>query len=216
MDDTFSLTERASFNIENTLLQRMGRPPMSEKIHLETWEQPLSKALPKRSPGVDVDAFRTAYLPIIEEYTRSGKLEVIADDNYAALDELAELGAQLIVLTSRTHEKIQHMLEPDHILGKRVKAFYHRGNVRFRKPDPRVFDKLLKDTGLLPEQCVYVGDAIKDANAAKGAGLYFIASLESGLRKKEDFAGVPVDVFINSFPEVVSAVQTLNNLAATW
>ncbi len=35
-----------------------------------------------------------------------------------------------------------------------------------------------------------------DAQAAKGAGLKCVITLESGLRKKEDFAGFNVDFFI--------------------
>lgn len=215
IDDTFSLTEAVSFEIENAILQRMGQAPMSRKVHLETWEQPLSKALAIRSPGTDAEAFKAAYFPLIDEYTRSGKLDIIPDANYEALDKLAELDKTLMILTSRTHKRVMHMLEPNHLLAGRVKAFYYRDNLRFRKPDPRVFDELLKDTGLLPEHCVYVGDAVKDCQAAKGAGLHFIACLESGLRQQQDFAGVPVDIFIDKFPDVVSAVQSLDGSTTT-
>lgn len=210
IDDTFSLTEAVSFEIENTILQRMGRPPMSRKVHLETWEQPLSKALAIRSPGTDLDTFKAAYLPLIDEYTKSGKMDIIPAANYEALDKLVEFDKTLMVLTSRTHDRMIRLLEPSHLLAKRIKAFYYRDNLRFRKPDPRVFDQLLENNGLLPEQCVYVGDAIHDGKAAKGAGLRFIACLESGLRQREDFASIPVDIFIYKFPEVVSAVQSLD------
>lgn len=215
IDDTFSLTEAASFGIENSILERMGKPPMSRKVHLNTWERPLSEALAIRAPGIDVEAFRTAYLPLIEEYTRSGELEVISEANYTALDKLAEFGMSLMVLTSRDHNRIRHMLDPSHPLSHKVEAIYYQDNLTYRKPDPRIFDGLLADTGLLPEQCVYVGDAIRDGQAAKGAGLYFIANLESGLRQKQDFVGIPVDLFIRAFPDVVRAVRSLNSSSVT-
>lgn len=59
---------------------------------------------------------------------------------------------------------------------------------------------------------MYVGDAISDAIASKGAGLHFIASLESGLRTRKDFADYNVDVFIDTFSEVVAAVSEIERL----
>lgn len=209
LDDTFSLTEAVSFDIENALLNQMGRPPMSRKVHLETWERPLAEALQIRSPGIDAAVFKALYDSLLSEYAPLGRLENISEENYKALDVLTALGKTLIVLTSRTRARLKHILEPDHALFGRIKAFYYRENSKFRKPDPRVFDELLDKTGLLPEQCVYVGDSLHDAKAAKKAGLYFIASLESGLRQEEDFEGFPVDVFIRKFPDVVTAVQHL-------
>ena len=63
---------------------------------------------------------------------------------------------------------------------------------------------------ILPEECVYVGDTPGDARAAKGRGMHFIASLESGLKRKEDFDGLLVDLFIPRFVDVVEAVRSLD------
>lgn len=210
IDDTLSLTEAVSFEIENSILKQMGRKPMSRNVHLQTWEQPLSKALSIRSPGTDLDAFKTAYWSQIADYTKSGKMDVIPNSNYQALDKLAELDKTLFILTSRTHDQMIHLLKPNHPLAGRIKSFYYQDNLDYRKPDPRVFDDLLKDNDLLPKQCVYVGDSFRDAQAAKQAGLFFIASLESGLRQRQDFANVTVDVFIDKFTGAARAVQSLD------
>ena len=48
----------------------------------------------------------------------------------------------------------------------------------FRKPDPRVFEPLCKKTETIDvakNEIVYVGDDIRDFEAAKGAGIHFIA-----------------------------------------
>jgi phosphoglycolate phosphatase-like HAD superfamily hydrolase len=119
------------------------------------------------------------------------------------------MGTRLFVLTSRTHGEVKHMLEPDHFLASRIEAFYHKDNTKFHKPDPRVFDELLAAHDLKPQDSVYVGDSVGDAIAAKQARLHFIASLESGLRQKEDFDGHQVDRFIYRFPEIVDAVVEL-------
>jgi phosphoglycolate phosphatase len=82
--------------------------------------------------------------------------------------------------------------------------------MQFHKPDPRAFSGLLNDTGFEPEECVYVGDSLSDAQTANDAGLHFIASLESGLRQEQDFAKLVVDRYVHTFPEVVDAVISLD------
>lgn len=208
-DDTLCLTEAACFDMENETLVAMGRTPMPRDLHVSTWGQPLFDAITVRSPGIEVEAFKAAYHPIIAEYTKSGKLDTVPQANYKALDKLTAMGKMLLVLTSRTHGELKHLLEPDHMLASTIKAFYYKDNMQYHKPDPRAFDELLTDNGLLAENCVYVGDSVSDAVASKEAGLKFVASLESGLRQKSDFMPEQVDAFIYTFPDIVSAVEEL-------
>lgn len=210
VDDTLCLTEAASFELENTALIRMGREPMPRSIHIATWGKPLFEAIVTRSPGVDVEAFKVEYHPAIAEFIADGRLDAIPEENYVALDSLIEAGMQIMLLTSRTHGEFRHILEPDHLLASRVTAFYYKDNMQFHKPDPRAFDELLQAHNLLPESCIYVGDSPSDAQASNEAGLHFIASLESGIRQRQDFDGFRVDGFINRFPEVVNAVAQIN------
>jgi len=209
LDDTLCLTEAACFELENDVLKQMGRQPMSRNIHLSTWGRPLFEALSDRSPGLDVAEFKRFYRPAIDKYIQAGKLDKISAENYRTMDALLELNKHLFVLTSRTHEELFHMLEPDHQLAKKVTAFYCRDNMEFHKPDPRAFDKLLDENDLTQDECVYIGDSVGDAVAAKDAGLHFIASLESGLRTKSDFSGISVDRFIEKFSDLLGVIQGL-------
>ncbi|MFG2053000.1 HAD family hydrolase [Micromonospora sp. NPDC048930] len=210
VDDTLCLTEAVCFELENEVLAALGRPPMSRAVHLATWGEPLLDAMPKRSPGLDVGQFDAAYRPVLRRYVVGGRLDVVAPENLRALDQLVRAGRRLMLLTSRTEAEVEHMLAPDHVLAERVDAVYHAGNTRFGKPDPRVFDELLAATGLAPEQCVYVGDSPGDAQAAGGAGLHFVACLQSRVRTREDFDARHVSAFIQTFPELVDAVGRLD------
>ena len=212
-DDTLCLTEENCFELENEVLIRMGREPMSREIHLKTWGKPLFETISTRSPGLDVNEFSRNYHQVIEEYVSSGKLDAIPKPNLAALDTLSANGKQLMILTSRTHVELKHILEPAHALAKRIDAFYYKDNMEFHKPDPRAFAELLKHHSLLPGDCVYVGDSISDADAANEAGLKFICSLESGIRSKVDFKNHCVDAFIHAFPDVVKVVKELDSLS---
>ncbi|MCA9325167.1 HAD family hydrolase [Candidatus Saccharibacteria bacterium] len=209
-DDTLCLTEEGCFGLENETLRRMGREPMSREIHMQTWGQLLGDAIQLRSPGIDLDEFWRQMPTVHEEFIAHGLVDVVTEENIVALDRLASLGKRLMVLTSRTETEVRHLLDPDHHLAGRLTAFYHKDNMEFHKPDPRAFQVIERDHGLSPQQCVYVGDNPSDAAAANGAELFFIANLESGIRSREDFAGYRVDQFVNTFPDVVSAVQELD------
>ncbi len=210
-DDTLCLTEVASFELENTVLARMGRQPMDRSKHIENWGQPIFEAITTRSPGVDVENFEKLFYPTLEEFIADGRIDVVPPENYQVLDRLALAGKQIMVLTSRNYGELKHILDPDHLLSRSVTAFYHRDNMDYHKPDPRAFDKLLDAHGLSPGQCVYVGDSPSDAHASNGAGLYFVANLESGIRQEKDFVNYRVDAFIQRFPDLVEVIDQIEN-----
>lgn len=87
---------------------------------------------------------------------------------------------------------------------------YYKENMQYHKPDPRAFAHIEELHGLKPEECVYVGDQPGDAAAAKGAGLFFIANLEEGIRTREDFTEFAVDDFVDTFAGVPTAISQLN------
>lgn len=209
VDDTLCLTEAASFDLENEVLARMGRPPMPRTVHLSTWGEVLLDAMPHRSPGLDLRRFADLFPVVHREYLDAGKLDVIPAENLEALDTLVSGGRTVMLLTSRTETEVEHMLAPEHVLAGRVSAAYHQGNTRFRKPDPRVFDELLADTGFTPAECVYVGDSPGDAVAAGGAGIRFIACLQSGVRRLDEFDPRYVTTSIPTFPDLVEAITPL-------
>lgn len=209
IDDTLVLTEATCFNLENDVLRLIGREPMSRGIHRSTWGRPLLDAMKDRSPGIDIGDFASVYQQVMSEYISEGRLDAIPEDNLKTLDRLAQSGRQLMLLTSRSEQEVAHFLAPDHPLAARIGAIYHSGNMRYRKPSPFAFDELLTDHRLLPSQCVYVGDSPSDAAAAKGAGLYFIACLQGGLRSSVDFSDYDVDAFIETFPDLLHAIDHL-------
>lgn len=214
-DDTLCLTEEACFYLENEVLRRIGAKPFERALHISTWGQPLFEAIKVRSPGVDVAAFRETMAQAQLEWVDEGKIDVITPANLAAIDALLADGKEVFVLTARTHEEVVHFLEPEHDLSKRIKQLYYRDVMLFHKPDPRAFDTLLSDHILKPSECVYVGDSLTDAEAAKGAGMHFVACLEAGIRTRADFSIHPVDAFIDRFADLPATVALLGTEAAS-
>ena len=209
VDDTLCLTEAASFELENDVLALLGRPPMTREVHLRTWGEPLLEAMPHRSPGLDLDRFAELFPTVHQQYLADGRLDVIPPENLRALDRLVADGRSVLLLTSRAEAEVRHLLEPDHALAGRIAGAYHQGNTRFRKPDPRAFDELIAQTGHRPEQCVYVGDSPGDALAAGGAGIRFVACLQSGVRRLDEFDPRYVTAAVDTFPEILPVIGGL-------
>lgn len=211
LDDTLCMTEQVSFAMENEALRRIGRQPMSRELHTANWGKPLYEAILERSPGIDVTEFRPVFEAVLTEFVSEGKLDDIPVKNLEALQTLDKQGMILEVVTSRTLEEVAHLLEPSHMLQRHIKVFRHRDNTQFHKPDPRVFAYIEAELGLRPEECLYVGDSVGDAAASLGAGLHFVANMESGIRTQADFKDYPDTIFVAEFPDVVDVVRKLRS-----
>lgn len=209
-DDTLCMTMQACYKIDNALVQQLGHPSISKEIYQQTWGLDYDIATSLRAPGIDVNQFRKLLAQELPKYIQSGEYDAISDERIAVLKKLREQGKKVLVLTNRDVLELQHILHPEHKLAELVEAFYYKSNMKYHKPDPRAFAHIESEHRWKPHECVYVGDSVGDAVAAKGAGLHFIASLESGLRKKSDFKSCPVDDFIYHLSELPDAISKID------
>lgn len=206
-DDTLCMTEEICFHIENETAKKLGYSPMTREAHLKNWGKPLELAITERVPGIDVKKFMQEIEHIHQKYINQGKMDAITKENLQFLDDVKKSGRKLAIVTSRSLQEAQHLLHENHPLNSRIERFYHKDNSAFHKPDPRVFDQVLTDFSVKPENAIYIGDAVTDGISAKGAGLHFVALLESGLRTKEDFASIHVDFFATSLTEIFNYIE---------
>lgn len=213
VDDTLCMTEEACFHLENDAASRMGFAPMARSIHQKNWGHPLEDAVKERFPGIDAPKFVEVLAGLIPEYVNAQKMDVITTSNLAVLDSLRASGFSIAVVTSRSLREVEHFLAQDHPLHGRIDAFYHKDNTKYQKPNPQVFDEVISEFQITPSEAIYVGDSVGDAQSAKAAGLYFIGSLESGLRTEQDFLGLEVDEFVDSFTNLVPAVEAISKRA---
>lgn len=207
VDDTFIPTEEACFIIENAVAQSMGFAPMTRETHQRNWGVHLEEALLERFPGIDRKAFIERVALVLPGYVERGEIDQIPQENLDTLDVLIDRGKRLAILTSRTLDEARHLVDPKHHLNSRVEKFYHRDNSLFYKPDPRAFHQPLIDFGIDPSRAAYAGDTLNDGRASTGAGLQFIASLESGLKTEENFSSIKVAAFINKFTDLRHVIK---------
>jgi phosphoglycolate phosphatase len=206
-DDTLSLTEDACFKIENHIATKMGFPPMTREAHQKNWGVPLRKAILERIPGIDAEEFIEIHKQVLPDFLAKGEADTISEENIETLKKLKALGKHMAILTSRTFNEARHLLDENHLINRYIEKIYHMDNMKFHKPDPRAFNKALENFGVTPKETVYVGDSTTDGISAKGAGIHFIALLESGLSKKEDFKTIHVDFFAQTFPEILTYIE---------
>jgi len=207
-DDTLSLTEEACFHLENHIATKMGFSPMKRETHLRNWGKPIKEAIKERFPKIDVDTFMENLEETLPQFVKRNEIDIINDLNLNVLDKLRTLNRKLAILTSRTISEVKHLMHVAHPLSRRIDTFYHRDNTKHIKPDPRVFEKALNEFEVKPVDAVYIGDSLSDAISAKGAGLHFIALLESKIRTRADFNGLDVDFFAETFSQIIGYIQT--------
>lgn len=210
-DDTLSMTEDAFFGIENHVAQTMGFEPMTREAHRKNWGRPIQKAIVERIPGIDPDEFLKRLGEILPEFVKTGQADTISDENIRTLEALKKSGRRLAILTSRKTAEARHLLDENHHINRLVEKIYHADNLEFLKPDPRAFRQGLADFNTMPDEAVYVGDSVSDGISAKGAGLHFIALLESGLRSKKEFEATEVDYFAEKFADITAYIDAQGN-----
>lgn len=154
LDETLSMTEEVSFRMENEALKRMGLAPMSRAVHKDTWGMPLMQAIHKRSPGVDTEKFKKLHTKVLAEFVAKDQIDVFSKENINAIDQLILQDKKVIILTSRDHLEVQHLLSPTNILAGRIESFYYKDNMQYHKPDPRAFEHIEAKHGWLPEESV--------------------------------------------------------------
>ena len=60
--------------------------------------------------------------------------------------------------------------------------------VKLQKPDPKIFKKIIKNTGFTAEECIFIDDLEKNCEGASKAGMYSIVfynnnQLKNNLKK---------------------------------
>mgnify|MGYP001577016244 CR=1 FL=1 len=95
-------------------------------------------------------------------------------------------GYKLGLLSSKTRILMYPHLKQINLSTKYFKFIYSADDVKFHKPDPKVFSKAKNKLKLKDREILYVGDSIYDFIAAKKAKLNFAAVL-TGHHKKNDF-----------------------------
>jgi len=209
-DDTLCLTEEACFRLENEIAAQLGFGPMTRAVHQANWGKPLKNAIQERIPGIDAEAFMELFPKISKKYVEQGTFDHVPEENLAILRQLREKGYKIVIQTSRQRCEVEYLISKENPLTNVIDGFFYQERSQYQKPDPRVFILPTRLFSVTFNETVYVGDAFMDVQWCKAAGVHFIATLESGLRTKEDFEKIGAKWFINKFTELPQRIDDLN------
>jgi len=118
---------------------------------------------------------------------------------------LKERGLALGIVSTKYRRRIEAVLEREHMLGL-FDAIVGGEDISPHKPDPASLLLALERLGVRPENALYVGDSVTDAEAANRAGIPFVAVL-SGKTRREDLNDHDVYRIIDSLrhlPDLLS------------
>ncbi len=117
-----------------------------------------------------------------------------------ALGELHERGVRVAIVSSNASETIQKVLGPEACA--RITQ-YECGASLFGKPAK--LKKVLRRCGVAPERAIYVGDEIRDADAAKATGMAF-GAVSWGYNRVDALAARGPQEIFDSFQDLVAKI----------
>ena len=88
--------------------------------------------------------------------------------------------------------------------------------VGIKKPDPRIFDAALEQTGIKPEEAIYVGDTEDDIKAARAAGMVPIRIQRDNEGNTHDFSVNTHNLQQEKFTLDVKVITKLSELLTSF
>lgn len=210
-DDTLCLSEEACFHLENEIAAKLHSPPMTRAVHQANWGKPLKEAIVERIPGIDAEAFMNLFSTVSKKHIEEGTFDHVSEENLNILRSLRQKGYKVVIMTSRQHCEVEYLISEASPLTPIIDGFFYLERNKYKKPDPRAFLAPAETFDAEFSEMVYVGDAFMDVQWCRSAGIHFIASVESGLRRKSDFEKLGATWFINRFSELPERIEDLNN-----
>ena len=124
-----------------------------------------------------------------------------------AVAELRRRGYRVAVLSNK----------PDRFVKPQINTLYGEGTIRvrrgvvdvnIRKPDPALTHEMLDELGegILPSECVMVGDSDVDIHTARNAGMKAL-SVSWGYRDREFLLSCEPDAIVDSAEELLSLFE---------
>ena len=132
----------------------------------------------------------------------------VSDESLRVLEELKESGLKLGLISnvSLLPDLMRQDLRALGIL-QLLDAATFSSEAGTRKPDPRIFTRLLRELGVPPERAVFVGDRVgDDIGGAKGVGMRAVLTREFRSEEPDD---VRPDAVIDRLSELRAALAQL-------
>lgn len=125
------------------------------------------------------------------------------------LFELDELGVATAVLSNKPDEFVDEILQniyPDH---KFTTAWGNKPQYKC-KPNPEALLELVKQSGFLLEECLYIGDSDVDVFTANNAGVDMLG-VDWGFRGRQELLDAGAPVVVSTPKEIIEYIKAKEN-----
>ena len=155
----------------NQILTHFNKPPLSPKqfdyAHMHTGDEVIARLFENKESFQAAQIYRKQmgyfrFIPIMKP-----------EPHLISLMEWLNPKTRTAIATNRA-DTIQSVLE-EFSLVKYFDLVVSSADVARPKPDPEILNKILDHFDTDPRQAVYVGDSLLDEQAAKAAGIPFVA-----------------------------------------
>lgn len=164
--------------------------------------------------AVDLVRLRAVSDTLCFLYEVEGYRRTLRPDALPALEALRQAGYRLAVISNT----VAYTQVPYTLKKYKMTDYFERvllsSEAGFRKPHPVLFQVLLAEMGLKPEEACYVGDTItRDVLGSRQAGLALSFRIESGLSQNadRDYRGEDeADYVISALTEIPEILEAYN------
>lgn len=158
--------------VEQEVLRHLSGREMLRRLGIPLWKVPQLLTEVRRLMAAHIGEFS------------------LFDGIEQSLRQLSDAGVELGVVSSNSTENIRHILGPDN--AARI-AHFHCGASMFGKAAK--IRALLKDADVSPHESIYVGDEVRDAEAAAKVGMAY-GAVGWGYHKLEALRPHAAEVFL--------------------
>jgi phosphoglycolate phosphatase len=209
-DFTLADSSNGIFECVNAALTAVGAVPAGRQEVNATIGLPLRETYTKLTGSTDPQ-LQTRF---VEQFQRRAD-DVMVNSAVVfafvpdALRQIREQGLSTAVASTKRRVHIEAILERESLQGA-FDAVVGGNDVQNQKPHPESLFAGMRRLGASPWECVYVGDTIVDAEAAKRAGIQFVAVL-SGVTPRAEFDSYPVTEILNHVGEIPAWLEVARN-----
>lgn len=166
-DDTLVDSKAAHFIMDNVAAKNLGFKPVTKERYYSESYADYTNFIKSMFPGIQMDAHRKELRRIFD--VEKFKTLPNAKETLDYLSQKYKLG----ILSSKENGLLRPTL--DHLGLSGYFSYIHgQEDSQHRKPDPRVFDKIIAHFNLKKEEVAYIGDMPSDRDAAIAADIFFV------------------------------------------
>ena len=183
-DDTLVATIQAKWAQHKYIAKTFYNKHLTDEEIRIHWGKPLTVLITHLYETENVAMAMSYNIAARQDFPKS-----LFDDSIETISSFRKAGVKVGFVTATTRSSLENDFRTLHISENLFDYIQTEEDTKYHKPDFRVFEptiEWLAEQGIKPCEVVYVGDSLKDMEAAVGAEFHFIGVC-TGLITPEEF-----------------------------